>query len=347
MCLLVLVTTPAGANNTDRRSNRLFLGHRHVRSSRLRTNRSVDRKTSIDSRRTASNVNQQKNNKCNNGNRNTRNDGTCSILLEEARSTVAITDTTAIRNTRSKWYTVAIKARLIKGLVAGKQSQAALVDHAHTERFASAIKAACSISVTHATPVKNSIATRHAIAIKASRVAGLIKRIKTHATCIRRPARVGHTVAPCTTLSERVVHRVLAHATTVKQETTVGHIAAISTRLVEHGRFGFGERMKAVATGVELTTAVGPARAISTFLVKLWITESQAVAALVVAEVGERHTVAAQARLPVTTTHTANVKHQTAVRVVIAARARVITSRIARIETVATSVILYEQSESV
>lgn len=321
MCLLVLATAPAGANNTNRRCNRLFLGHRHVRSTRLGTNRSVDRKTSIDSRRTAPNVNQQKNNECNNGNRNTRNDSTCSILLEEARSTVAITNTTAIGNTRSKWHTVAIKARLIKGLVAGKQAQAALVDHAHTERFASAIKAACSVTVTHATPVKNSIATRHAVAIKAGRVAGLVKRIETHATGIRRPARVGHAVASSTTLSKRVVQRVLAHATSVKQETTVGHIAAISTRLVKHGRFGFGKRMKAVATGVKLATAVGPARAISTFLVKLGITQSQAVAALIKAEVGERHTVAAQAGLSVTTTHTANVKDQTAVGVSITTRA--------------------------
>ena len=193
----------------------------------------------------------------------------------------------------------------------------------------------------------HSVATRHAKAVEARRVAHGAVGSPAYTASIRRPTRVGNTVATCTALSKRVVERILASATTVDQETTVGNVTTIGTRLVKHGCLRLGEGMQAIATSINLSATVWPTRTVGTFLVKLRIAQCQAVAALVVAEVGERNPVATKARLTVASADATDVKDETAVGVTITARARVVASRIACVQTVTTCIILYEQSESV
>ena len=304
----LVAATLTRVDHTESTNNRGRLcRERAVGMTSLSAHRSTHGKTRTDSSRLAAHVDEAERHNHNNTNQHTSNHDTRHIVLEEARGAITITDTTAIIHARTKRNAVAIQAGLVKRLVIRKEAETTLVNDPEPERLASTIQAAGSVTITDTTPVENRIALGNAKAVEACRVAVLVDRVAADTTRIRCPTRVGNTVATSTSLAKRVVKGILAHATPVNEEATVGNIAAIRARLVKHRRFGLCHRVEAVAASIDLASAVGPARAISTGLVELGVAERKAVTTLVVAEVGERHLVAAKARLAVTAAYATHI----------------------------------------
>ena len=336
ICLVAAAPTAVDQTESVALSDRCARRHRSIVVALEGTHWSTDWQRRLC--RTAPHVNKNKRNNSNDSKTRTGNDSSGHVVGKEARSAVTIADAAAIKNTRTKRNAVAVQAGLIKPLVVWKQAEAALVDNARTERHASAVQARSTITVADTAAIDSSVAKRNAKAVEASRVAHRAIRSPADTTGIRRPTRVGNAVASCATLPKRKIKRILASATAVDKEAAVGHTPAISAQLIKHRSLGLHHGMQAVTASVNLATTVGSAGAISAFLVKLGIAERQAVATLVVAEVGEGHSVATQARLSVATANTADVKHKTAVGVTVATSARIVTSRVACIQAVATRI---------